>query len=105
MTMRQCVYVDRPLTDTCHTHDTPLGLDGMTLPSDDKLPSSGPIQWARGDVRRPDARFILIGRALFLMMLNPFERVTVSLQHASMLYRYSFCPSRPVFACSPFFDA
>jgi len=38
-------------------------------------------------------------------MLNPFERVTVSLQHASMLYRYSFCPSRPVFACSPFFDA
>ena len=97
---------------SCHTHDTPLGLDGMTLPLDDELPSSGPIQWARGDVglkpsasARPDAIFMLIGRDLLLLMLNPFERVTVSLQHASMLYRYSFCPSRPVFACSPFFDA
>jgi len=29
-----------------------------------------------------DARHALIGQALLLMILNPFERVTVSLQHA-----------------------
>jgi len=34
----------------CHTHDTPLGLYGMTLPSGDEVPCSGPLQWARGDV-------------------------------------------------------
>ena len=32
--MRQCVYVDRPLTDTCHTHDTPLGRRASLLSSD-----------------------------------------------------------------------
>jgi len=37
-----------------------------------------------------DARCVLIGRALLVMILNPFERVTVSLQHASMLHRCSF---------------
>ena len=42
-----------------------------------------------------DARCVLIRRALFMMMLNPFERVTVFLQHASMLHRYSFSPCRP----------
>jgi len=41
-----------------------------------------------------DAWCVLIGRPLLLMILNPFERVTVSLQHASMLHRYYFCPSR-----------
>jgi len=45
-----------------------------------------------------DATHALIGQALLLMILNPFERVTVSLQHAIMLYRCYFCLSRPDFA-------
>jgi len=51
-----------------------------------------------------DNRHVLIGRVLFLMILNLFERVTVSLQHAIMLHRYCFCLFGPDFACSPFFD-
>jgi len=38
-----------------------------------------------------DARHALIGQALLLMLLNPFERVTVSLQHAIMLHRCWEC--------------
>ena len=52
-----------------------------------------------------DARHVLIGRVLLLMILNQFERVTVSLQHAIILHRYYFCLSRPDFACLPFLVA
>ena len=37
-----------------------------------------------------DAKRALIGRALVLMTLNPFERVAVSLKLVSMLLRRSF---------------
>jgi len=45
-----------------------------------------------------DATRALIGRALFLMTLNPFERVVVSLKLVNMLLHYSSPPTSLVFA-------
>ena len=44
-----------------------------------------------------DAKRALIGRALVLMTLNPFERVAVSLKLVSMLLRSSSPPASLVF--------
>jgi len=45
-----------------------------------------------------DATRALIGRALVLMTLNPFERVAVSLKLVSILLHYSSPPTSLVFA-------
>jgi len=45
-----------------------------------------------------DATRALIGRALVLMTLNPFERVKVSLKLVSILFHYSSPPASLVFA-------
>jgi len=45
-----------------------------------------------------DATRVLIGQALVLMSLNPFQRVTVSLKLISMLLYYSSPPVSLVFA-------
>jgi len=45
-----------------------------------------------------DATRALIGRALVLMTLNRFERVTVSLKLVRILLRYSSPPASLVFA-------
>jgi len=45
-----------------------------------------------------DATRTLIGRALVLMTLNPFERVVVSVKIVSMLLHYSSSPASRVFA-------
>ena len=45
-----------------------------------------------------DATRALIGRALVLMTLNPFELVAVSLKLVSILFHYSSPPASLVFA-------
>jgi len=49
-----------------------------------------------------DATRALIGRALVLMTLNPFERVVVSLKLVIMLFHYSSPPASLVFAAKLF---
>ena len=46
-----------------------------------------------------DATRALIGRALVLITLNPFDRVTVSLKLVSMLLNYFSPPVSLVFSC------